>query len=349
MRRPGFRRGDRNRLESSEQFDVGGDIARISPRSSQQHPDNRPLQYVSRKCLCDCLLTTTLASSTGLTWADVEHAGSFHDAIYQLDTALQAQVFSKGADLTFMTFGSWDLRVQIPREARDKGVSIPHYLAHSKLYELRGEFVRWQEQYPDAHIFVPTSLANICASLDISIEDITMSKMRERNGHSGQDAFPMREAFRASDQCELALRILRVLMQRSSSSEQRSSLFGSPQDAGIDIAAFYSEHSKVLHLSGLAYDTTQSELESWFTQHGGRPIAFWTLRTPDQHKSTGLGYAVFSSHEEAADSLVMNGRALGDRTIEVSPSSPRILDRAAEILTPFPVSSFGSSSLDVEY
>jgi len=33
----------------------------------------------------------------------------------------------------------------------------------------------------------------------------------------------------------------------------------------------------------------------------------------------------------------MNGRALGDRAIEVSPSSARILERAAEILTPFPV------------
>jgi hypothetical protein len=35
----------------------------------------------------------------------------------------------------------------------------------------------------------------------------------------------------------------------------------------------------------------------------------------------------------------MNGRALGDRAIEVSPSSARVLERAAEILTPFPVPS----------
>ena len=36
----------------------------------------------------------------------------------------------------------------------------------------------------------------------------------------------------------------------------------------------------------------------------------------------------------------MNGRALGDRAIEVSPSSARVLERAAEILTPFPVCPF---------
>src|ERR1700722_17061117 len=34
----------------------------------------------------------------------------------------------------------------------------------------------------------------------------------------------------------------------------------------------------------------------------------------------------------------MNGRALNEKAIEVSPSSSRVLDRASEILTPFPPS-----------
>ena len=41
---------------------------------------------------------------------------------------------------------------------------------------------------------------------------------------------------------------------------------------------------------------------------------------------------------QAAESLCMNGRALNEKAIEVSPSSSRVLDRAAEILTPFPPS-----------
>ena len=41
----------------------------------------------------------------------------------------------------------------------------------------------------------------------------------------------------------------------------------------------------------------------------------------------------------------MNGRALGDRAIEVSPSSARVLERAAEILTPFPVDTVFINSL----
>lgn len=42
--------------------------------------------------------------------------------------------------------------------------------------------------------------------------------------------------------------------------------------------------------------------------------------------------------KQAAESLCMNGRALNEKAIEVSPSSSRVLDRAAEILTPFPPS-----------
>lgn len=41
---------------------------------------------------------------------------------------------------------------------------------------------------------------------------------------------------------------------------------------------------------------------------------------------------------QAAESLCMNGRALNEKAIEVSPSSSRVLDRAQDILTPFPPS-----------
>jgi hypothetical protein len=193
-------------------------------------------------------------------------------------------------------------------------------------------------------------------------------------------------------------RVLRGLIRKSQPPHEHPDVLTRPMDARADVRAFLSERSKVLHMAGLPHDTTQSELESWFTQFGGRPIAFWTLRTPDQHKPTGSGFAVFSSHEEvsqtsptylslycsccdsyqnvtsapyeyililydkimqlplpalikfflfrghcltpfqAAESLCMNGRALNEKAIEVSPSSSRVLDRAAEILTPFPPS-----------
>ncbi|KAI4950463.1 hypothetical protein J4E91_004346 [Alternaria rosae] len=53
-----------------------------------------------------------------------------------------------------------------------------------------------------------------------------------------------------------------------------------PMDTRADVHAFLSERSKVLDLrmSGLPHDTTQSELEGWFTRFGGRRIAFWTRK-----------------------------------------------------------------------
>ena len=95
-------------------------------------------------------------------------------------------------------------------------------------------------------------------------------------------------------------RVLRGLIHKSQPQHEHPDVLTRPMDARADVRAFLSERSKVLHMSGLPHDTTQSELESWFTQFGGRPIAFWTLRTPDQHKPTGSGFAVFSSHEEVS-------------------------------------------------
>ena len=143
---------------------------------------------------------------------------------------------------------------------------------------------------------------------------------------------------RAMEEAITLARVLRGLIRKSQPAQEHPDVLTRPMDARADVRAFLSERSKILHMSGLPHDTTQSELESWYTQFGGRPIAFWTLRTPDQHKPTGTGFAVFSSHEEAAESLCMNGRALNEKAIEVSPSSARVLDRAAEILTPFPPS-----------
>lgn len=98
-------------------------------------------------------------------------------------------------------------------------------------------------------------------------------------------------------------RVLKGLIRKSQPASEHPDVLTRPLDANADVRAFLAERSKVLHLSGLPHDTTQSELESWFTQFGGRPIAFWTLRTPDQHKPTGTGFAVFSSHEEVRLSI----------------------------------------------
>lgn len=297
------------------------------------------LSAVSRKlhrCFAELLLTQSKASLTTLTWENVRNAGTFKDAIIRFETFAQEQLVSKNLEFAFVTLDSWDLRVQLPREARDKAVVLPPYLQHSRTFDLRTEYQRWQQYHPESLPFGPSSLANICAALEV--EPIQGSAPIKHNLPFHLQALAPASPRRAMEEAITLARVLKGLIRKSQPSHEHPDVLSKPMDARADVRAFLSERSKVLHMSGLPHDTTQSELESWFTQFGGRPIAFWTLRTPDQAKPTGTGFAVFSSHEEAAESLCMNGRALNEKAIEVSPSSSRVLDRAAEILSPFPPS-----------
>ncbi|TGZ79476.1 hypothetical protein EX30DRAFT_108509 [Ascodesmis nigricans] len=281
-------------------------------------------------------ITPLCTSLTTLTWEHVRTAGSFRDAINRFDAFAQENLISQKLDFTFVTLDAWDLRVQLPREARDKAVVLPPYLQHSRTFDLRTEYTRWQSHHPESLPFGPSSLSNICAALEV--EPVVSSAPIKHNLPFHLQALAPASPRRALEEAITLARVLRGLIKKSQPPEQHPDVLARPMDARADVRAFLSERSKVLHMSGLPHDTTQSELESWFTQYGGRPIAFWTLRTPDQHKPTGTGFAVFSSHEEAAESLCMNGRALNEKAIEVSPSSARVLDRAADILTPFPPS-----------
>lgn len=281
-------------------------------------------------------ITPLCTSLTTLTWEHVRNAGTFHDAIRRFDAFASEHLTSKNLEFVFVTLEAWDLRVQLPREGRDKNVVLPPYLQHSRTFDLRTEYQRWQQHHPESLPFGPSSLANICAALEV--EPVQSSAPIKHNLPFHLQALAPASPRRAMEEAVTLARVLRGLIHKSQPPHEHPDVLTRPMDARADVRAFLSERSKVLHMSGLPHDTTQSELESWFTQFGGRPIAFWTLRTPEQHKPTGTGFAVFSSHEEAAESLCMNGRALNEKAIEVSPSSSRVLDRAAEILTPFPPS-----------
>ncbi|KAK4189662.1 hypothetical protein QBC35DRAFT_450106 [Podospora australis] len=281
-------------------------------------------------------ITPLCTSLTTLTWEHVRNAGTFREAINRLDQFVNEHLTAHELEFIFVTLEAWDLRVQLPREARDKSVVLPPYLQHSRAFELRTEYQRWQQHHPESLPFGSSSLANICAALEV--EAVQSSAPIKHNLPFHLQALAPASPRRAMEEAVTLARVLKGLIRKSQPRHEHPDVLTRPMDARADVQSFLRERSKVLHLSGLPHDTTQSELESWFTQFGGRPIAFWTLRTPEQHKPTGTGFAVFSSHEEAAESLGMNGRALNEKAIEVAPSSSRVLDRASEILMPFPPS-----------
>lgn len=271
---------------------------------------------------------------TTLTWDTVRNAGTFREAIARLDDFVREKL--PNSDFVFVTFENWDLRVQLPREARDKSVVLPAYLQHSRLFDLKVEYQHWQVYHPESLPFGASSLTNICAALEV--EPLQPSPPIKHNLPFHLQALAPASPRRALEEAITLARVLKGLLLKSQPHKDHPDVLMHPFDARADVRSFLNERSKVLYMTGLPHDTTQSELESWFTQYGGRPIAFWTMRTPDQHKPTGSGFAIFSSHEEAAESLCMNGRALNEKAIEVSPSSHHVLDRAGEVLTAFPPS-----------
>ncbi|KAF2743209.1 hypothetical protein M011DRAFT_461837 [Sporormia fimetaria CBS 119925] len=281
-------------------------------------------------------ITALCTSLTTLTWDQVRSAGTFKDAVTRIDNFAREYLLSKNLEFAFVTLDSWDLRVQLPREARDKSVVLPPYLQHSRCFDLRTEYQRWQAYHPESLPFGPSSLTNICAALEV--EPVQSSAPIKHNLPFHLQALAPASPRRAMEEAVTLARVLRGLIRKSQPPKDHPDVMTKPMDANADVKAFLLERSKVLHMSGLPHDTTQSELESWFTQFGGRPVCFYTLRTPDQHKPTGTGFVIFSSHEEAAESLCMNGRALNDKAIEVCPSSHRVLDKAAELLISFPPS-----------
>lgn len=306
-----------------------------------------------------------------ISWEHVRNAGSFKDAVAKFDHFMQTHVILRNLDFSFVSLDVAKLRVQLPREARDKAVVLPPYLQHPRLFDLQNEYCKWQASHPEALSYTASSLSNILTALEV---DVDASEDAHTPSSSSSTPPPATAASsvsstssnsffsepsganladvetKARPTINLHTKLLVQLVKKSQPVDDHPAVLTKPYDTAQDARIFLGERSKILYLSNLPSDTTQSELESWFTQYGGRPIAFWTLKSLDAadaknpvvaaaKASKGIaGFAVFAKHEEAADSLSMNGRVLNDRAIEVQASSTRVLDKASDLLSPFPPS-----------
>lgn len=274
-------------------------------------------------------VSATCLNKYNVEWEDLKNNGvSFRDAIADFDSKLRVRV--DGKQFSFVTANLQLLRVLLQREARDKGVVMPVYLQHPRVFDLRNEYLKWQATHPEAMSYPSTSLSNVITALGVE-------PPAGWSDDTQDDAKVAPEVYAA---------ILSQLVKKSIPIESHSLVLTKPYDAAQDAKAFLAERSKILFLSNLPAEVTQSELEMWFAQYGGRPIAFWNLKNVDTESKNChnissnrpkslCGFAVFSKHDDAAEALYLNGRVLADRVIEVLASSTRILDRASKLLAPF--------------
>ncbi|KAI9269007.1 hypothetical protein BDA99DRAFT_557780 [Phascolomyces articulosus] len=254
-------------------------------------------------------MTEYCTQVTGITSETLDSAGTLQNAINKLDEYIQREIEAKKLSFCFVTHGGWTLRIQLPREARDKSIELPSYLSFCRMFDLKQEIQRWQVHHREVGIR-SMSLKDLCETFHVD---------RVTDKSAGLNT------------CLTTVNVIRYLTD-----------FGHPDvfvhaiDTNADLQQFKKEESKVVHLAGLPYEVTQGELEAWFSSNGLRPTATYMIQTNDSSKPNLSGFVVFHAHNDAMRALSLNGRCLGDRAVEVSPSSERVIEAAGSMLVPFP-------------
>jgi len=253
----------------------------------------------------------------------------FQTFVDSLSDAIHNHCILKDIPFLFIIETGWDLRVRFIKLSRNLNIQLPNYLEHPRYFDLKKEFIKFEELNQLVEFnsinYVNSSLRSIKETLEIS-----------------DDSFA---------NIDLLAKITQKIIKLNNSPY----VFKRPHDMSLDLSQFFVEKSRILYLTNLPHDTTQSELESWFNQFNKLTLALWTLKTPlvinqliQQNESTVIsnneinktssGFAILPTHEDVIDLLNLNGEVFNDKLIEIQPSSIRVLEKAQDILSPFPSS-----------
>ncbi|KAI8343078.1 hypothetical protein BC941DRAFT_410376 [Chlamydoabsidia padenii] len=264
-------------------------------------------------------ITAFCTQVNGITPDMVESAGTLKEAIDTLDKIIQTEILDKDMDFCFVTHGGWVLRIQLSREARDKKLDLPSYLSQPCMFDLKQEIQRWHVHHPEVQLLT-TNIKELCDTFKVPV-------IRKENG---TDLIPSNIDVPAT-----TIGIVHYLV----TNYKHDDVFVHPIDTSADLQQFKKEESKVVHLAGLPAEVTQGELDAWFSSNGLRPTTMWMMQSSDQLKPSVSGFVVFTQHDDAIRALLLNGRCLSDRVIEVSASSERVVEAAINMLSPFPLQS----------
>lgn len=269
-------------------------------------------------------LTQFCTQITGITSDTLASAGTLQDAIDILDSTIQSYILDPQLEFCFVTHGGWVLRIQLSREARDKKLVLPEYLAQPRMFDLKQELQRWQGHHPETHLRT-TSLKELCDTFQLPL-------VGQNGSYSGDS-----DNTKKIDDSDINILATTTSVIRYLTKFRYNDVFVYPIDTASDMHQFSDEESLTVHLAGLPYEVTQGELEAWFSSNGLRPARMWMMQTTEQTKPSLSGFVVFTQHEDAVNALLLNGRSFVDRVIEVSPSSDRVVEAAATILSTFPL------------
>ncbi|RKO90905.1 hypothetical protein BDK51DRAFT_31388 [Blyttiomyces helicus] len=223
-----------------------------------------------------------------------------------------------------ITHGEWDLRYQLTRECREKGIPLPPYLG--VYFDCVQEVNRVLSVVAGVPRTVGSStLLGLSKALNIQ---------HEGRVHSGiDDALTV-----ARITIALLAKADAILVEKPNPQALAALRLDMPLTVPIDLAReldeFVVARSRVVKLGSVPFKTTHSQVLAFIGTIGREPEAVWMVKNAEG-RSDGRGLVLFYSHEDAMAALSLNGRILGDRTVQVSPASERDLDETANIRGPF--------------
>ncbi|KAG0364109.1 hypothetical protein BGZ54_007838 [Gamsiella multidivaricata] len=238
-------------------------------------------------------LTPFCQHLTKITSETLENAGTLLDAINILDSYITTEILDKGKTFCFVTHGAWDLRIQLPREAKEKGITLPAYLKEPILFDLKEEATKWIAHHSEV-VLKSFSLEKMCEAFAVSLAGQL---------HSGLD------------DAKTIVNIMKYLVAFA-----HTDVFTQATDPAQTLKMFKMEESKIVRISSLSFDITQPELEAFFAAKNLKPKEL-VMQSNNSNRPSGGGFVVFEKHSDALAALELNGALLGQRTIEISPSS----------------------------
>eukprot|EP00698_Gefionella_okellyi_P009948 TRINITY_DN2559_c0_g3_i1.p1 TRINITY_DN2559_c0_g3~~TRINITY_DN2559_c0_g3_i1.p1 ORF type:complete len:540 (+),score=103.99 TRINITY_DN2559_c0_g3_i1:48-1667(+) len=245
-------------------------------------------------------ITTFCTRLTGITSDQLQSAMSLKQAL-DLFRADMSQFQDRR--LCVVTHGSWDLAIQLTREAASKSIPLPPMLR--TFFDLKDEYSRWLAYHGDVKN-LGTTISGMCESLGLTM-----------NGrlHSGLD-----------DALNIA-QITSVLLQ-----DDHRDVFAQPVDLDQELINFYRTRGTIIQLLEIPYRACREDYHDWFATVGVPPPQSlnMVMRDPQCIHPAGNAIAIFATHEQAQAVLRLHSLVMppSTREVQVRPGTQELVDAA---------------------
>lgn len=277
-------------------------------------------------------------------------------------------------------FSTWTLKVVLQRQAFDENVNLPNFLKHLRICDLWKTYGVWYNNVYNNDVIVPETInRNDIQGLFESkgdLDDFRLTSCLTLLGLTelcqGQKTKTIKKEgnYATDDQSRISLQplknidttitVLSKLYSKQNNNEtELYDILSHLYNLELDFKTFQEEESNILYMTNLPVDITQSELESWFTQHNTRPIGFWTFKNilealfnfnncnnNNNNKDSTIwqynqfsyveelnsipGFVIFQNHENAKDALnLLNGRSILSNVANTK--QPKVVEHIIEL------------------